>query len=148
MNAEKESGRLTPKQRDALLLIRSRETSQSIGGPTFADSYTAYVHYRTAESLRAMGLITIGPGPDYEIEHTATYRQGARAMNAEKENGFTDGGTVVMGTQWVTDHGTEHLLDSDGRCWCNPTLLHDQDGPYWKHHDTVPSTVEVRATDA
>ena len=59
--------RLTPNQKCALELVRKRESAQCISGPTWADPYTAFIHYRTAESLRAKGLIAIGPGPDYDI---------------------------------------------------------------------------------
>ena len=59
--------RLTPNQKSALNLVRTRESTQCISGPTWSDPYTAFIHYRTAESLRARGLVAIGPGPDYDI---------------------------------------------------------------------------------
>ena len=58
---------LNSRQRAALDLVRRCETAQCVSGSTYADRYTAYVNYRTAEALRSAHLIEIGPPPDHEI---------------------------------------------------------------------------------
>jgi hypothetical protein len=58
---------LTVRQKAALVLLRRCESAQCASGPTWADKYTAWVNYQTAEALRARGLVSIGAPPDYEI---------------------------------------------------------------------------------
>ena len=45
-----------------------RKSAQCVSGPTWADRYTVFVNHQTAEALRARGLVTVGAGPEHEIE--------------------------------------------------------------------------------
>jgi hypothetical protein len=61
---------LNPNQRNALRLVASRGTACAYAHATDADTHTAWLHYRTAESLERLGLVTIARADEWDIELT------------------------------------------------------------------------------